>query len=68
MSQFDAQFNLAMTCPDLQHGDDGIFYASAGAAISYPDEGNEARFQIEEKSFWFRHRNDCIREFVLFVG
>jgi hypothetical protein len=28
----------------------------------YPDEGNEACFQIEDQSFWFRHRNDCIRE------
>ena len=33
-------------------------------AISYPEEGNEACFQIEDQSFWFRHRNDCIRELV----
>jgi hypothetical protein len=32
--------------------------------ISYSEEGNEACFQIEDQSFWFRHRNDCIRELV----
>ena len=35
-----------------------------GEAISYPEEENEACFQIEDQSFWFRHRNDCIRELV----
>ncbi|MCD4775462.1 MAG: class I SAM-dependent methyltransferase [Candidatus Aegiribacteria sp.] len=28
--------------------------------ISYPEEGNRQYFQIEDKSFWFKHRNDCI--------
>jgi 2-polyprenyl-3-methyl-5-hydroxy-6-metoxy-1,4-benzoquinol methylase len=59
-----SQFNLATACPSLQLGDDGIFYAAASEAISYPEEGNETYFQIEDQSFWFRHRNDCIRELV----
>lgn len=60
----DSKFNLAVACSGLQLGEDGIFYASAGEAISYPDEGNEACFEVEDQSFWFRHRNDCIRELV----
>ncbi len=58
------QFNLATDCPRLQLGEDGIYYASESEAISYPEEGNEACFEVEDQSFWFRHRNDCIRELV----
>ena len=74
---FDVQFNLGTMCSGLQLGEDGIYYskqveekAESGkkkvesVAISYPEEGNEACFQIEDQSFWFRHRNDCIRELV----
>ena len=42
----------------------GIWYAEKKTAISYPDEGNDAFYQIEENSFWFRHRNNCIVELV----
>ncbi len=42
----------------------GIWYAEKKTAISYPDEGNDACYQIEENSFWFRHRNNCIVELV----
>jgi SAM-dependent methyltransferase len=33
-------------------------------AISYPEEGNEACFAVEDRSFWFQHRNACIVEMV----
>jgi SAM-dependent methyltransferase len=39
---------------------DGIFFAKTNDEISYPKEGNERCFQIEEDSFWFKHRNNCI--------
>jgi len=32
--------------------------------ISYPQDGHESRFSLEEKSFWFKHRNRCIEEIV----
>ena len=32
--------------------------------ISYPDEGNDLCFEVEDKSFWFCHRNDCILELL----
>lgn len=43
---------------------DGIWYAQKKSAISYPDDGNESCFQVEDNSFWFRHRNNCIVEVV----
>src|SRR6185312_4485783 len=42
----------------------GIWYAKKTTAISYPDEGNADCYQIEDNSFWFKHRNNCIAEVV----
>ncbi len=39
---------------------DGIHIAKTAAPISYPAQGNDECFQLEEGSFWFAHRNDCI--------
>lgn len=33
-------------------------------AISYPAEGNDACFAVEERSFWFSHRNACITALI----
>lgn len=44
----------------LHLGEDGIWYDSDTQDISYPSEGNEFCFAVEESSFWFRHRNSCI--------
>ena len=38
----------------------GIWTARRHAAISYPEHGNADCFQLEDASFWFRHRNACI--------
>jgi 2-polyprenyl-3-methyl-5-hydroxy-6-metoxy-1,4-benzoquinol methylase len=43
---------------------DGIYYARKKQAISYPASGNENCKQLEEISFWFKHRNNCIRDVV----
>ena len=32
--------------------------------ISYPEDGNNNCYEIEENSFWFRHRNNCIIEMI----
>ena len=44
--------------------DDGIYYADSSENVSYPDNGNDNCFEIEDTSFWFRHRNHCIVEMV----
>ena len=39
---------------------DGLWFSKKQREISYPKEGNEHCFQIEQDSFWFNHRNNCI--------
>ena len=41
-------------------GPDGIWYAGPPGEISYPTQANNACAQIEDSSFWFKHRNNCI--------
>lgn len=49
----------------LSLGDDGIWYSDgAEQAVSFPVDGNEKFFSVEEKSFWFTHRNQCIASVV----
>ncbi len=48
----------------LDLGDDGIWYSKDSDNISYPLDGNEACFTLEDSSFWFRHRNNCIVSIV----
>lgn len=39
---------------------DGIYFSNKKDSISYPEKGNQDCFQIEQNSFWFNHRNNCI--------
>jgi SAM-dependent methyltransferase len=43
---------------------DGVYYANHTEQISYPIKYNDLCFEVEEKSFWFRHRNNCIIEMI----
>ena len=55
---------MSKFCKSLMHSRDGIYYADSSEKISYPDEGNDQSFEIEDNSFWFRHRNNCITEMI----
>ena len=48
----------------LKLGEDGIWYSIESQNISYPSDGNETYFNIEDRSFWFKHRNNCILSVV----
>lgn len=48
----------------IHRGGNGIWYAHTSAAVSYPAHGNAACLQVEDRSFWFRHRNRCIAMLV----
>lgn len=48
----------------LKKRQDGIWYASKTDKVSYPRKGNEQCFGIEDKSFWFQHRNACVIQLV----
>lgn len=39
---------------------EGLWRARTAAPISYPSAANDAFFQIEDRSYWFAHRLDCI--------
>lgn len=39
---------------------DGIWYAEGSTPISFPEANYNKNAQIEDRSFWFRHRNQCI--------
>ncbi|NIM10830.1 MAG: methyltransferase domain-containing protein [Candidatus Aminicenantes bacterium] len=44
--------------------DDDIWVTKSKSNVSYPEQGHEFCFKMEENSFWFRHRNNCIIEVV----
>ena len=48
----------------IKYKDDEIYYADSLEQISYQNEYNELCFEVEENSFWFRHRNNCIIEMI----
>lgn len=39
---------------------DGIWFSEKNTNVSYPDIGHDECFMIEDNSFWFNHRNNCI--------
>jgi SAM-dependent methyltransferase len=43
---------------------DGTWSGTSLSAISYPEWGNETYAAVEDSSFWFRHRNNCILETI----
>jgi len=50
--------------PNLECGQDGIWFAKTQSQISYPENGSTWCFQVEENSFWFKHRKNCILEAI----
>lgn len=48
----------------LELGEDGIWYSSVDEDVSYSPDGNQACFSVEDQSFWFEHRNNCIASVV----
>ena len=43
---------------------DGIYVSTKAGAVSYSASGHADCFQVEDDSFWFKHRNDCIAAMV----
>ena len=59
--------NLRKIAPKLELGREGWWQSSHISQVSYPEEGNDLCFSVEDSSFWFTHRNRCILEaFKLF--
>jgi len=43
---------------------DGIYLSDRSQKVSYADDGHDSCFQVEDQSFWFQHRNNCIASMV----
>lgn len=56
--------DIASLAPDLERREPGIWFARRQGAVSYPAHGNAACLAVEDRSFWFRHRNRCIVSLV----
>lgn len=54
--------DLADIAANLEQTSDGTWRCKSTSLVSYPEWGNDACFQVEDVSFWFRHRNACILE------
>ena len=52
--------DVSAIAPNVSLGADGIWRAVTREEVSYPADGNQACFQVEDSSFWFNHRNACI--------
>lgn len=47
---------------NLREAGSGLWVARSSSAVSYPTEGHDQCFAIEDNSFWFTHRNEIIAE------
>ena len=56
--------DLASLAPGLERREPGIWFARRQSVVSYPPRGNAACLEIEDRSFWFLHRNRCIVSLV----
>jgi len=56
--------DVAELSSNLCQREDGIWIARSQREISYPESGNDVCFAVEDKSFWFAHRNRVISELV----
>lgn len=56
--------DMRLISSSLELGTDGIWYSRDSQQVSYPREGNEDCFAVEDDSFWFSHRNRCIVSLV----
>ncbi|HVO99303.1 MAG TPA: class I SAM-dependent methyltransferase [Bryobacteraceae bacterium] len=54
------QIDLQAIAPNLELGHGGFWRSATVSSVSYPEDGNELCFSVEDSSFWFRHRNRCI--------
>ena len=56
--------DFASLASTLTRRDPGIWFSRRSASVSYPASGNAECLTVEERPFWFRHRNGCIISLV----
>ena len=53
-------FDAAQISSNLRCGEAGIWFSKDSRSVSYPDQRRDSCFEIEDSSFWYRHRNRVI--------
>ena len=48
----------------LTQDEQGIYRGNNTSPISYPADGNKDCFLLEDDSYWFKHRNECITSVI----
>lgn len=56
--------DLSAVASNLTRSPAGIWVARQQRDVSYPADGNQSCFAVEDTSFWFRHRNRVITDLV----
>lgn len=58
--------DLRRIARNIEFCTEGYWRSIESDGISYPESGNETCFAVEDSSFWFRHRNDCLLKMLEF--
>jgi len=56
--------DVARFATNVALGESGIWFGRGQSEVSYPAAGHSICLQLEDHSFWFRHRNRCIIELL----
>lgn len=56
--------DIAAITSSLCQRDDGIWVSRRQQDVSYPEDGNDVCFAVEDGSYWFSHRNQVIIHLV----
>lgn len=56
--------DLFQSTQGLTLDEHGIWQANRQSSVSYPEAGHQGCFAVEDDSFWFQHRNQCITSLV----
>lgn len=56
--------NVPTLAANVEQDAHGLWVSKSRSQVSYPVADNEVCYQIEDSSFWFKHRNRCIVQCV----
>lgn len=56
--------NMPRILSQLTQDEQGIYRSKNTNPISYPADGNQGCFLLEDNSYWFQHRNKCITSII----
>ena len=60
----EAVIEVKDIAPQLEPDERGIWFPRDRSPVSYPENGHAENIGLEEDSFWFEHRRNCIVEVV----